>query len=269
MRTGILAEKKLWFEYEDYQQYERFLNLSEKEKDIIEQFKKDGYYLYKNAIDEQDIYNINIAIDQWVTQHKPALMSNRKPDGTYPRLIALHEEVPAIQELFLNEATLRLQDLLFGCRSSLYTSITFLQGSQQALHRDIPVHNISPENLYFRIWFALEDTNSENGALTGVRGGHRVAIEKYKMTQTFYRRFDEIPEQDPLSWRKYQKELKKRYNEAGLLEEEFELSKGDLLIWHPLFPHGGSIIKDKNSSRRSVVLHVSVIPHSEATKTRI
>ncbi|WP_345974601.1 phytanoyl-CoA dioxygenase family protein [Sulfurimonas sp. HSL3-7] len=260
MRIAPLAKGRLWFEYENYKQHARFLNLSKKEKEIVEQFKKEGCYLYKNAISDDVIDKIDNAVDEWMIDNISGLVANKKPDGTYPRLIGLHEEVPAIQALFSNEVTLRLRELLFGRGKSLYTSITFLQGSQQALHRDIPVFNVSPDNFYFRIWFALEDATFENGTLTGVRGGHRVAADKYRMPHRFYSRFEEIPEQDPVLWRKYQDALKQKYEAAGLREEKIELSKGDLLIWHPLFPHGGSKIEDKKSSRRSVVLHVTEIP---------
>jgi phytanoyl-CoA hydroxylase len=258
MRIAPLAKGKLWFEYEGYRQQARYLALSEQEKAIVEQFKKEGCYLYKNAISDEVIDTIDNALDDWMVDNISSLVANKKPDGTYPRLIGLHEEVPAIEALFSAEITRKLQALLFGGGDSLFTTIAFLQGSQQPLHRDIPVFKVSPDNFYFRIWFALEDATSENGTLTGVRGGHRVGAEKYKMAHKFYSRFDDIPEQDPVLWHAYQEKLKQQYEEAGLVEETFELSKGDLLIWHPLFPHGGSEIENKRLSRRSVVLHVTL-----------
>jgi len=262
MRIGPSAKETLWFEYENYRRHERFLRLSQEEKAIVEAFKKDGCYLYKNAIGDDVIEVINIALDEWMVENISGLAANKRADGTFPRLIGLHEEVPALQKLFSNATALKLGELLFGRGSGLYTSITFLQGSQQPLHRDIPVFRVSPGNLYFRIWFALEDTTAENGTLTGVRGGHRVAADRYKTAHRFYGRFDDIPEQDPAIWRAYQETLRQKYEDAGLAEEKFALSKGDLLIWHPLFPHGGSVIENKTSSRRSVVLHVSEVPPS-------
>jgi len=258
MQIAPLAKDKLWFEYENYREHARFLNLSEDEKAIVEAFKKEGCYHYKNAISEDLIEKINSTLDDWMIDNISGLVANKREDGTYPRLIGLHEEVAVIQELFSNEITLKLQELLFGRGDSLFTTITFLQGSQQPLHRDIPVFHVAPGNFYFRIWFALEDTTAENGTLTGVKGGHRVAVDRYAMPHRFYSRLDEIPEQDPLLWRKHQDALKQKYEEAGLTEEKFALSKGDLLIWHPLFPHGGSEIENKRSSRRSVVLHVTL-----------
>jgi len=258
MVLGPLPKEMLWFEYDNYRRHERFLNLSDEEKAIVEQFDKDGCYLCKNAVGEALIEKIHTALDDWMEANITSLVANKRPDGTHPRLIALHEEVPEIAELFSNETVLRLRELLFGhSRSSLQTSITFLQGSQQPLHRDIPVFRVSPGNLYYRIWIALEDTTAENGALTGVKGGHKIASKPYETVQTFYARFDDVPEQDPEIWRKYQEKLKRKYEEAGLAEEILALSKGDLLIWHPLFPHGGSVIENKKASRRSVVLHVS------------
>jgi len=148
-----------------------------------------------------------------------------------------------------------LQDALFGYPACLYTGITFLQGSQQPSHRDVPVFHTSPENFYFGIWFALEDATLQNGTLIGVRGGHRIHVDKYKIAKKFFDAPEEIPEQDPQLWRAYQKELYDEYTKAGLKEESIELSKGDIFIWHPLFPHGGGKIIDKNLTRRSVVFH--------------
>lgn len=259
MQPTLFSNNKLWFEYKNYRQSHRFLNLLENEKKIVEQFNKEGYYLFKNAISEETISHVNNALDEWIAENKAALDANKRPDTTYPRLIGLHEKVPALHELFKQESTLNIQDLLFGCKTSPYiTTITFLQGSQQELHRDIPVFNIAPGTLYFRIWFALEDVNSENGPLTGVPDAHKIADEPYKVKQKFYKSFEEIPEQDPLVWYRYQEKLNSAYKQAGLAEEKFELSKGDFLIWHPLFPHGGSEIINKDASRRSVVLHFTL-----------
>ncbi len=258
MSINTLRAEKLWFDYDTYQQQKRFLDLSHNEKEIVEKFKQEGCFLYKKALHDHDMETLNSAIDAWIDQHAHALISNRKPDGTYPRLIGLHKEVPAIEALFSNHAVLKLQDLLFGSRSSLHTSITFLQGSQQELHRDIPVFDLSPHNRYFRIWVALEDVTSESGPLLGVKGGHKVEIERNKIAHKFYSRFDAVPELNPTLWYQHQQKLQKKYKEEGLTEETFELSKGDMLIWHPLFPHGGSKIKDTNLSRRSIVLHVSL-----------
>lgn len=260
MSVGSVEAEKWWFEEDYYQHTSRFINLSENEKNMVEQFEQDGCYLFKKAIDEDDIETLNTALDAWVEQHAKALISNRKPDGTYPRMIGLHKEVPEINDLFSHDAILKLQNLLFGSRNTLHTSITFLQGSQQELHRDIPVFNFSPNSSYFRIWIALEDVSSENGPLIGVKGGHKVARERDNIQHQFYSSFDDIPELNHNRWCHYQEKLQTKYKEQALVEENFELSKGDILIWHPLFPHGGSKIKNRKLSRRSIVLHLSLSP---------
>ncbi len=209
MRIASLPKGKLWFDYANYKQQPRFLHLSDKEKAIVEQFKKEGCYLYKNAIDDDVVEAINDALDNWTVDNISSLVANKRPDGTYPRLIGLDDEVPVIETLFSHDTVRRLQSLLFGGGDALRTTITFVQGSQQPLHRDIPIFNVAPDALYFRMWIALEDATAENGTLTCVKGGHRVAVERHKMAHKFYTHFDDIPEQDPDLWRSHQEELRR------------------------------------------------------------
>lgn len=259
MKRATLQPYQLWFEYENYQKYLRYAQLSKNEKEIVGHFNKDGFYSYKNALNKDELFMLNSAIDQWVNKHESQLNINRKEDGTFPRLIALHDEIPAINELFINKIANTFQDLLFGHRNSLRTSITFLQGSQQALHRDIPIFNTFNKNFFFRIWFALEDATVDNGSLIGVKGAHKIALNKYDMHYKFYTTPLKHSELDPILWSKHQDALQIKYEKAGLQIENLELKKGDALIWHPLFPHGGTPIKNKMLTRRSIVLHFSAI----------
>lgn len=258
MQITPLPKGKLWFDYANYKEQPRYQTLSDEEKAIVEQFKREGCYLCRNAVGEEVVEALNEALDDWMVDNISSLVANKRPDDTYPRLIGLHEELPVIGTLFSHETVRRLQSLLFGGGDALRTTITFVQGSQQPLHRDIPIFNVAPDALYFRMWIALEDATVENGTLTGVKGGHRVAVERHEMPHRFYTRFEDVPEQDPDLWRSHQEALKQAYQKAGLKEEPIELAKGDLLIWHPLFPHGGSKIENKKLSRRSVVLHVTL-----------
>lgn len=260
MPIGFMPGDRLWFEYDNFRRHERYINLCDSERAIVEQFRNEGCYLYKNAFGNALLQHLNAALDTWEERNRNGLDANRKPDGTYPRLIGLHEEVPQLQQLFSNVAVLQLQHLLFGSRRSVHTSITFLQSSQQTLHRDIPVFHPSPGSLYFRIWCALEGADALNGTLRGVKGSHRICRARHDMQQTFYERFEAIPSQDPQQWRSRQEKLKTTYEEHGLVEERFDLNPGDAFIWHPLFAHSGGIIEDKARSRRSVVLHVSMLP---------
>lgn len=260
MLFGPMPGNRLWFEYEHFRSHERYKNLSRVERAMVEQLREEGCYLYKRALGDELLESVNEALDAWVARNQEGLDANRKPDGTYPRLIGLHEEVPQLQRLFSSDATIRLQNLLFGYRRSLYTSITFLHGSQQTLHRDIPVFHPAPGHFYYRIWFALEDADERNGTLTGVKGSHRVCPDAHEMEHTFYTRFDAIPPQDAQRWRARQERLNAAYAERGLLEERFDLKRGDAFLWHPLFAHSGGVIQEKELARRSVVLHVSMLP---------
>jgi len=257
MKIGPAPNDRLWLDDENFRRHARYAKLTEAEKAIVEAFGRDGCYHWKNALGGDLVEALNAAIDDWMIANIAGLKANKRADGTFPRLIGLHGEIPAVAALFAHEGLRKLRNLLFGRTEAFRTTITFVQGSQQPLHRDIPVFRVSPGGLYFRIWCALEDTTPLNGALTGVRGGHRIAAGKHEVPYCFYARFEEMPEQDPVRWQAYQETLKRQYDAAGLTEETFELHGGDVLIWHPLFPHGGSVIADKRSGRRSVVLHFS------------
>lgn len=259
MECSTIKPSKLWFEYDLYQDLHRYIVLKDQEKEILRCLREDGYYYYKNALDEETLESLSSALDHWVEAHTTQLDRARKEDGTFPRLIGLDKEVPQIQQLFAHKVTHLFQDLFFGHRSALHASITFLQGSQQALHRDIPIFKTSFEEQFFRIWFALEDTDDANGTLMGVRGGHKIETDTYKQQIAFYSSKEDIPEQDPVLWLKHQSKLADAYKKAGLSVEHFRLNKGDALIWHPLFPHGGSPIQDKLASRRSIVVHLSAV----------
>lgn len=252
-----MTGRTFWFDRNNYQTLSRYRSLSEHDKNVIDGMAQEGCYLFKNALDPAHIEQINDAIDAWTIAHAAALAANKKPDGTHPRLIGLHQELPLLQQLFASDIARRVQLLLAGRISTLFTTITFLQSSQQPLHRDIPVFSPAPGGFFFRMGFALEKATTLNGALTGVKGGHKIAAQRHTMPHRFYRHFDAIAEQDPDAWREAQEQYRCAYKDAGLVEETIEMESGDVLLWHPLFPHSGGNFEDKQLSRRSVVLHLS------------
>lgn len=268
MQYHTTQPKNLWFESDNYQHNLRYSNLMPRQLEIVESIREAGFYHLTKAFNDYEIRQLNAALDGWVSEHEEQLNAHKREDSTYPRLIGLDQEIPAIQQLFEHPVMQMFQDLLFGHRCALCTSITFLQGSQQALHRDIPIYKTSQEHLFFRVWIALEDAGVENGTLMGVRGGHKVATEQQRQHYTFYPSKAMVPAQDPVRWHRYQEALGKAYEKAGLSVEPFTLSRGDVVIWHPLFPHGGTPIQDKSLSRRSVVLHFSMIPLNDKSSRR-
>jgi phytanoyl-CoA hydroxylase len=55
----------------------------------------------------------------------------------------------------------------------------------------------------------------------------------------------------------YQAKVMQACTERGLSVEQIRVSAGDVIIWHPQLPHGGSQIKDLSRTRHSLVMHVT------------
>ena len=55
---------------------------------------------------------------------------------------------------------------------------------------------------------------------------------------------------------KFPEQVQTFCKEKGLNTITLPVSKGDIIVWHPMLPHGGSPIKRKKSTRYSIVFHV-------------
>lgn len=183
-------------------------------------------------------------------------------DGHYPRIINLHGLYKPLLRLFAeNPLALAVQDAFFEARSSLYTSLYYERGSAQSLHRDTPYFCTRPEYRYLGVWVALEDANEMNGCLEVIRKGHLVPeLDREAIALQRYKSLDEVPPGSPAGedvlWDIYQAKVLEACRERGLKSELVEAKAGDVVMWHPQLPHGGSKIKDLKRTRHSFVMHV-------------
>jgi phytanoyl-CoA hydroxylase len=184
-------------------------------------------------------------------------------DGHYPRIINLHMLHQPLLRLFAeNPLALAVQDAFFKSRSSLYTSLYYERGSAQATHRDTPYFTTRPEYRYLGVWVALEAANEQNGCLEVVRKGHLLPeLDRPAIALQHYKSLDEVPPGAPqgqdILWDVYQSKVMEQCRENGLKTERLEAQAGDVIIWHPQLPHGGSHIKDLSRTRHSFVMHVT------------
>ena len=226
-------------------------------KSIAASFHRDGFVHLPGVIPDAVIEDAKRAYAEWCAGADQAQLAIRA-DGRNPRIVNLHSSRDEIARLFTRSpAVLEVADMLFGYRTSVYTSLTFQYGTEQPLHRDTPVFRTEPEEFYFGIWFALEDANEENGALRALKGGHRGGrIDPYAFAAE---RLSDINQQnpggDPL-WSPYQDAVTALCRQEGCELVQIPAKRGDVVIWHPQLPHGGSPIADKTKTRLSVVFHV-------------
>lgn len=252
------AGERLWVD--DLQEFGRRLNATADQalRVLACRFQRDGYVHLKGVVDAGLVAEAIRAYNEWCAD-TPKDSLKIRPDGRNPRIVNLHGERNEIKNLFTrSEEVLRVLDFLFGYRASVYTSLTFQYGTEQPLHRDTPVFRTEPEEFYFGVWYALEDADEENGCLMAVPGGHRVArLDQYEFAK---QRVDDVssipPTAGPL-WTQYQDAVVKECKECGCEPVLLPAKAGDVIIWHPELPHGGSPIKDTTKTRNSVVFHVT------------
>lgn len=186
-------------------------------------------------------------------------------DGHYPRIINLHLLYKPLLRLFAaNPLALAIQDAFFNAPTALYTSLYYERGSAQSTHRDTPYFSTRPEYRYLGVWAALEDANDLNGCLEVVRKGHLVPEEdREAIALRHYKTLDEVPPGGSagrdILWDEYQSMVLDACKKRGLIKERVHAKAGDIIIWHPQLPHGGSHIDDLTRTRHSFVMHVTPV----------
>ncbi|NVK42975.1 MAG: phytanoyl-CoA dioxygenase family protein [Oceanospirillaceae bacterium] len=250
-----VVERELWVDEKDYQSDTKYTELSDYWKNKINEFCLKGYVIFED--DSKGLIESAVSwFDAWKERNDLYLKGFYDSQGCLPRMINFHEKSKALCELFSSSNALKFQDIIFQEETVLYTSLLFEKGTSQPIHRDIPYFWTNPSNHYFGMWVALEDSTKENGALMGVPGGHKL-IDRNRgdFAKELNRKYDSIGAIDKQLWEEYQEKLMQRCVEAGLEKTQIEMNKGDVIVWHPLFPHGGGQLKDSVRTRKSIVYH--------------
>ncbi len=218
-----------------------------------------GYTVIRNAVPAGECAALIDEFRAFEQLNDEIFTANRDQHGHYPRIVNLHTAFPPLISLFArNKMLLTVSDVLFGRRTSLYTSLFYETGSQQPIHRDTPVFSTRPEYLYFGNTVYLEPANDENGCLEVIEGGHLVGeLDRERLATDHYGTLDKVKSQDGELWIKYQDSLAVRCQRRGLTTTKLHVQAGDTLIWHPQLPHGGSPIRDKSKTRFSLVMHTT------------
>lgn len=224
----------------------------------VDFFLDNGYVVIKNGASKELVQQ---AYSDY-REHKKRFHNIYAPHGDeygyQCRITNLHMAIPTLRELFTkNYHALEVQDFLFGRPSSVYSSLTFEKGTEQSLHRDSPYFTTNPEYYYLGVWTALEAVDETNGQLMVVPRGHLLhEVDRFEIFQRFYSYGDEINHSDSRLWNNYQLATTQNIEKNGLEVIGVPMDAGDVLIWHPHLPHGGSTINDKTRTRMSIVMHV-------------
>jgi phytanoyl-CoA dioxygenase PhyH len=174
--------------------------------------------------------------------------------GNHSRLCNFHMHSDVARSIGLNPRVLAILDAAFARPAAICSSLLFEKGSQQAIHRDTLFFHTKPVNQFFGVWTALEDVVPDAGPLAYYIGGHRFHIDSRKIAETFEGQTTGV------MYNAYMSELHRmcKQGDFPFTHADF-MQKGDVLIWHPQLPHGGSPITRPGATRRSIVFHY--MPH--------
>jgi ectoine hydroxylase-related dioxygenase (phytanoyl-CoA dioxygenase family) len=115
-----------------------------------------------------------------------------------------------------------------------------------------------------KIFIVLEDANETNGALKVIAGGHKLSPDEFVIrNKIFNKHFPNPTSSEQIGfinsdlWNEYQNWVYQDCLNQGRKVETVTANRGDIIIWHPMLPQGGSKIPNKGNSRYSMVMHVT------------
>ena len=230
-------------------------------KERYDELMETGVTKIEGGFPDGMVQQVLEGLHKFIDKNDHLFGNHRDELGHYPRVVNLHLAFKPMLKLFTeNPTSLAVQDAFFGKPASIYTSLYFENGTGQPIHRDTPVFSTKPEYQYLGVWVALEEANEMNGPLMVIRGGHKVPeLDREALALQKYGNLESIQKMDNELWMLYQDTVHKKCLERGLKVEEISANPGDVIIWHPQLPHGGSEIKDTKLSRESVVMHTTPV----------
>ncbi|WP_313228708.1 phytanoyl-CoA dioxygenase family protein [Stenotrophomonas acidaminiphila] len=217
---------------------------------------KDGFVVLPSAIAGTECDTVVSDYQRFIDDLGTEVEQHKDAGGRLLRVVNFHLSSGAAANIGCNPRLMAILDFLLGDEASVYSSLYFEHGSQQPIHRDSPFFETFPRNLFFGVWVALEDISIDAGPLMYVPGGHRFECDPHRI-------YDAVAACMPAAQRSalINEALEQYYGEviraaSGVgAPVVVALKKGDVAIWHPQLPHGGSPAMDPGLTRRSMVFH--------------
>lgn len=241
-----------WFDRPEPEAFAHIAELSargaadDEEAEALRHFVRNGFLALPDVISSEHLGRLNAALDDAVEKGVEGYAW-----GSSQRMHGLHDHYPAIRELWLHPRVLKMLDLIFGARARPSQSLTYVFGSQQEHHQDTIHLTPFPAGYMCGVWTALEDVQPQSGELVVFPGSHRLP--------RVYLRTANVPKVTNDDWAQFGEAVVPLWtdliNQNGLAPEPYRPKAGAVLIWHENLMHMGSVRRDLEKSRRSVVCH--------------
>ncbi len=213
---------------------------------------EDGYCVVDLDLDTADINLANADIDEIVRKNEFKTNSAAYHYNDSPRIVEGWKFSKSIKKIATNK---KLNDILSYCYQSdpiPFSTINFLKGTEQPLHSDEFHFGSIPHKYLTGVWIAFEDIHPNAGPLSIAKGSHKMPLFSFERIGL------KIPKSEKEfkeSYTKYEEWAKKM-----ITSNKFEivtpiLKKGQCLIWLSNVLHGSYEIKNRELSRKSLVVH--------------
>ena len=231
-------------------------------------WKENGFIILNNFFSNSRVDKINSYVDNcWKHQSRRSSQGQLVIDvfvGTPKEKRIYFKDAPIearshpykLNDIYLESQEIRreiiddnlakvLVQLLKG-RPVVINTLSLEFGSEQVFHTD-SLYMTPPKNLNMvATWLALEDVCESAGPLKYYPGSHKIKPFLFSS-----KRMTAIPSE----MENYRSYMNDQIEKNRLEEQIFLPKKGDILIWHSQLYHGGSFIKKKNKTRKSIVTH--------------
>ena len=151
--------------------------ITENEADDIRKFEKNGYIIFQNAIPSADCdrllnyFEASFASgnDQLIIQAPEEKGGRRRVQKgeqfKEQRIVDVYMIENAAREILLNSKIERFLEICFEAPPMLFQSLSFVKGSNQALHQDTEFVVTNRPMELIASWIALEDVQPGSGEL--------------------------------------------------------------------------------------------------------
>ena len=232
---------------------------------LVQQYLEEIDRLWENRDQEDN----PLVIDFWEgALHGQRMLLKNAPDGSrdfISKLNDVHFVSTICRNLILEKHLARILAELLGGEPLAIGTLTFEKGSEQENHFDtyyMPAP-CAGEMVVSSIF--LENVGLEAGPVRVYPGSHLIPPYRFSDGNVFVSgKEDEMPQAKAY--------IARELSERGIEEKAITGNIGDTLIWHGQLYHGGTPIKDRSLTRKSLVTHYwdakDVEPNQVATPRR-
>jgi len=151
-------------------------------------------------------------------------------------------------------------EMLIGTPMGLNLALTGWRSTTRTWHQDDYLNPPYINCHYAAVWIALEDIDPDCGMFEFVPGSHKWPLTRGAKIQSLLPSETRFEPDWPVQAEKIITGLlDRKIEESGIPIKSFQARKGDALIWHGRLAHRGSIPKNKELERRSLIAHYSAI----------